>query len=386
MDLNDYFNPVSLEAPDDRYLSEEALFCRNIAIHTPSIPVKDVKGYRVALIGVPEDRGTAEDGSANATDQVRNKLYQLYRISRGLKIIDLGNLKQGETLNDTYYGLRDVLYYLHGEGIISIIMGGSQDITYGAYLALEKLNYEVSMTTIDSCLDLGWRDDGSAASTYLAKIFHDHSSSLFNYANIGHQVYFVDDAVLEYLEKHNFNGIRLGEARADLRDTEPVLRDTHLLSIDMSAIRYADAPRTTHPSPNGLYGEEICQLARYAGLSEKLSIAGIFEIIPGDSKPGITSHLAAQVIWYILDGIASRMDEWPLQNDEEFRKYIVEVDEADQVLVFYKSQRSGRWWMEVPSAGKKENVRIMAASYSDYQQACSQELPERWFRLFKLLN
>jgi arginase family enzyme len=278
------------------------------------------------------------------------------------------------------------LCYLHTEGIISIIMGGSQDITYGAFLALEKLNFQVNLTTIDSCLDVGWRDDGSAASTYLAKIFHDHSTSLFNYANIGHQVYFVDDAVLEYMEERNFNGMRLGEARADIRDTEPVLRDTHLLSIDMSAVRYADAPRTTHPSPNGLYGEEICQLARYAGLSEKLSMAGVFEIIPGDSNPGITSHLAAQVIWYMLDGIASRMDEWPLQNDEEFRKYIVEVGEADQVLVFYKSQRSGRWWMEVPAAGEKDKVRIVAASYNDYKQACNQELPERWFRLFRLLN
>ena len=36
MDLNDYFEPVSLEKPDDSFRFSDAMFGRNIRIHTPA--------------------------------------------------------------------------------------------------------------------------------------------------------------------------------------------------------------------------------------------------------------------------------------------------------------------------------------------------------------
>ncbi len=42
---------------------------------------------------------------------IRGELYKLAKIPGKSKIIDLGNMKQGVTFNDTLAGLTDVLVY-----------------------------------------------------------------------------------------------------------------------------------------------------------------------------------------------------------------------------------------------------------------------------------
>ncbi|MCK4750820.1 MAG: hypothetical protein KAT15_27370, partial [Bacteroidales bacterium] len=109
MNIHDYFDPVALEKPSNHHLSEKAVLCRNIYIHTPDTPVKNLDQFDLALIGVPEDRNATVPGSAASPDQVRSHLYQLFRVNPKLKIIDLGNLTCGYTIQDTYFALRDVL-------------------------------------------------------------------------------------------------------------------------------------------------------------------------------------------------------------------------------------------------------------------------------------
>ena len=108
-----------------------------------------------------------------------------------------------------------------------------------------------------------------------------------------------------------FESIRLGDARKEIRETEPLIRDSVFVSIDMGAVRHADAPGASTPSPNGFFGDELCQLSRYAGLSEQPSVLGIFELNPSSDTNGQTAHLAAQTAWYFLDGYAHRIPENP---------------------------------------------------------------------------
>jgi len=123
MNLNDYFDPVSLEKPTHHVLDNHLLFCRNIDIHTPSFPIHDLEKYKVVIIGVPEDRNSINTGSAQAPDKIRNKLYQLIRTNNKFKIFDLGNMKAGKTHEDTLFGLRDILNELTSLDIICIILG-----------------------------------------------------------------------------------------------------------------------------------------------------------------------------------------------------------------------------------------------------------------------
>ncbi len=386
MILNDYFDPVGLEKPENHHLSEKALFCRNISIHTPNTPIPGIGPYRLALLGVPEDRQALKKGSHEAPDRVRNKLYQLYRVHPKLKIIDLGNLRIARTVKDTYFALRDITAFLLENGVIPVTIGGSQDLTYGQFLAFRGRKPGVRLATLDARLDMGNLDEQVKPGSYLVPILAAGRDSLFHYANLGHQNYLVDPSDVDYLQERHFEVIRLGIIRKSTGLIEPVLRDTHLLSLDISSVKQSDAPGSDSPSPNGFSSEEICQIARYAGLSDQLSAFGIFNINPTLDLNEQTAHLAAQVIWHFLEGFSGRQPENPAENKQDFKKFIVRLNDMDTDIHFFKSIRTGRWWTSVPAGENKGSSLFLASSYEEYRKACNQELPDRWLNFFKKLN
>ena len=168
---------------------------------------------------------------------------------------------------------------------------------------------------------------------------------------------------------------------------EPVLRDATMISLDVCAIRQSDAPGHFSATPNGFYGEEICTLAMYAGLSERLSTLGIFEVNPHFDINDQTSHLSAQVIWYFIDGFAKKRSEYPHEKSREFREYIVHLNEIDQDLIFYKSTETNRWWIKTPALKLKPGYpEFISCSYEDYQKASNQEIPDRWWKAYQKFN
>ncbi len=387
MNLNDYFDPVSLESPSNDYLSDKAIFCRNIYIHTPDSPIARLEEFGLALMGVPEDRAASMSGSALAPDLIRQQLYQLFRVNPTLKIIDLGNLKTGNTNQDTYFALRDVILEMSSHKMITICMGGSQDLTYGIYLAHEKMGRKFSFATVDSRLDMGVIADEIKPESYLIPILSRKKELLFSYTNIGHQTYFVDHGDLDFLRDNFHNSIRLGEFRQDTGKVEPYLRDAAFLSLDMNAIRQADSPGCIKPSPNGFTGEEICQISRNAGLSNSMKTFGVFNILPVADLGEQSTHLAAQLLWYFMDGVSQRFEENPHASPDSFKKFIVSSNDMDHDIIFYKSLETDRWWFEVPVLQKNRSRHaLISCSHDDYQKACNHEIPDRWLNAFQKLN
>ena len=79
-------------------------------------------------------------GSATAPDAIRQQLYALRGGFSNIKIKDLGNLKKGKTLADTYAALRNVTEELLSMGVIPVVMGGSHELTLPLFEAMrEKL-------------------------------------------------------------------------------------------------------------------------------------------------------------------------------------------------------------------------------------------------------
>lgn len=387
MNLNDYFDPVSLESPINEHLSDKAVFCRNIHIHTPDSPIARLEEFGLALMGVPEDRGANLSGSAMAPDLIRHQLYQLFRVNPSLKIIDLGNLKTGNTNQDTYFALRDVILEMSSHKLITICMGGSQDLTYGIYLAYEKMERKFSFATVDSRLDMGVIADEIKPESYLIPILSRKKELLFSYTNIGHQTYFVDHGDLDFLRDNFHNSIRLGEFRQDPGKVEPYLRDAAFLSLDMNAIRQADSPGCTKPSPNGFTGEEICQISRFAGFSNSMKTFGVFNILPVADLGEQSTHLAAQLLWYFMEGVSQRIEENPHASPNSFKKFIVSLNDMDHDIIFYKSLETDRWWFEVPVLQKSRSRHVLiSCSHDDYQRACNHEIPDRWLNAFQKLN
>ncbi|MEA1898057.1 MAG: formimidoylglutamase [Bacteroidota bacterium] len=386
MNLNDYFDPVSLEKTSVDILIPKKEFGRNIFVHTTNGEIKEIENFDIALIGVPEDRNSGNIGSALAPDKIRQYLYKLYKPWKKTRIIDLGNLKKGPSAEDSYFGLRDVLFELFSKNLIPVIVGGSQDITYGALLAYENLQKPINLVSIDSKIDFRAKSKKMSSENYLQHIINQKTKYLSCYSNIGHQVYFTDPADLELLKNLYFDTIRLGEARSDLRNLEPVLRDADLISLDMSAVRQSDAPGHYYPSPNGFYGEEICQIAKYAGISDQLSAFILSEINPQFDHNNQSAHLGAQVLWYFIDGFSQKKIEKP-GDSEDFTKYIVSLDSIEQDLAFYKSEQTDRWWIEIPFLKKKNKPALLiSCSYQDYLNAGKQEIPDRWWKAFQRIN
>ena len=387
MDLNGYFDAVSLKRPEFGYLEGSETFSHHISVHTPDQPIRELDRHRVAIIGVPSDAAAFVKGSAEAPDQIRSKLYQLRKINRNLPIYDLGNIKNGGSVQDTYYALRDILLELQDRDMISVILGGSQDLSRGVFLALEKRAGIHQVMTVDSMLDFSEDEEEIHSHNYLNLLLKTSLPQKFSYTNLGHQAYFVTEKQLEMLERSYLESIRLGEARASIQQTEPLIRDCEFIGIDMGAVRHADAPAACIPSPNGFSGEELCQITRYAGLSEQVRILGLFEFSPASDVNGQTSHLAAQSIWYFLEGISQRIRESPVNTPEHIKKFIVNLNAAGHDIVFHKSTLSDRWWMEVPVKNPLTGHNFfVSCSYEDYQHACNQEIPDRWWRYLHLLG
>lgn len=387
MDLNGYFDPVSLERPEFEYINNKESFSHHITVHTPDRPIRELDRHQIAIIGVPEDRNGFIKGSMGAPDAVRDKLYQLAGLSRNLKIYDLGNIKTGGVVNDSYFALRDILLELKTRGMISLILGGSQDLSRGVFLALEKEAGLHQVLTIDSMLDFSAPTDTLNSRNYLNLLMQPDFRERFSFTNLGHQAYFTTEAQLEQMEKSYLESIRLGVARSDMKQAEPLIRDCGYISIDLGAVRHSDAPGASIPSPNGFFGDELCRITRYAGLSEKVEQIGFFEFNPAKDVNAQTAHLTAQAAWYFMDGLSHRVKENPVDTPEHLKKFIVNLDAAGHDITFHKSTLSDRWWMELPVKNPATGHNFfVSCSYEDYQQACKQEIPERWWRYLQRLG
>lgn len=379
--------------PDtDEILGDAAFGSAQLARHIVFYDGKEIdfSEYNIAILGVPEDRGNAENpGSAHAPDEVRRQFYKLYlpNVEAEFKVIDLGNIRQGESLKDTYFGLATVMLQLITNKVIPIIIGGGHDLTYGQYLGYQELYSLINMVVIDERIDMHEDPERKmTADSFIMQILMHNPNYLFNYSHLGYQTYLNDPKAIETLDSLSFDCQRLGLVRADLEEVEPVLRDADMLSIDISCIRQADAPAHANASPNGFSGEELCQITRYAGLSDKLTSIGIYELNPTQDNSHQTSQLVAQMIWYFIEGYYNRRGDYPV-NLEDHLKFIVHLDEMDHELIFWKSKKTERWWMELPFGDKEKYARhqLVPCSYKDYEMATNQELPDKWMKVYTKL-
>jgi len=174
-----------------------------------------------------------------------------------------------------------------------------------------------------------------------------------------------------------------------MKAVEPLVRNADLLTVDISAVRHSDAPGNGNASPNGFYGEEICQIIRYAGLSDKLTSIGFYEINPLQDVNSETAHLVAQMIWYFVEGYYKRNNDYPYSDIEDYLKFIVRIEDHEEDIIFYKSKISQRWWMEVNcEAGKKLKYRrhyLIPCNHEDYKTACDNDIPDRWWQAYQKL-
>ncbi len=348
-----------------------------IVLHTEK-QFPDLNKINIAFVGVLENSGDNKALSDVDLLPLRKELYGLFPGNWNASIADLGDILAGNFTEDTYFALKKVVASLIKKKIIPIVIGGSQDLTYALYRAYDELEQMVNLVSIDNKFDFGKEEEKVSASSYLTKIIVDEPNNLFNYCNIGYQTYFNSQEEIDLIEKLFFDAYRLGEVSSNISISEPVFRDADLVSIDLNSVKSSDSGNFISFAPNGFNGKEICSLSRYAGISDKVSSFGVFNHNNSEQE----SVLIAQIIWYFIEGFHFRSHEYPFGSKDNYLKYIVPLE--DEELIFYKSDKTDRWWIEIPfisnGSNKLKRNTLLPCSYEEYLLACSQELPERWWK------
>lgn len=352
----------------------------------------DIEKAKIAIIGVQEDRGAdANFGSAQSPDEVRRELYQLYINGESLSIVDLGNIKAGASKEDTYFALSDVVERLIKKDVFVIIIGGSQDLTYANYKAYEKLEQTVNVAVIDNQFDIGETNEEISSTAFLNKIILHQPNYLFNASILGYQTYFVSPTDKKLMEDLFFDIYRLGELQSDISRAEPIVRNADMISVDVSSIRASDFKANKNATPNGFYAEQICQILRYAGMSDKLTSIGLYEYNATlDTENAMSSQLMGQMIWCVLDGFVNRKRDFPIGSKKNYTKYRIHVENTAHELVFYKSDKSDRWWMEIPYPPHErvrfERHHLVPCNYQDYLDASQHNIPDLWWKTYQKLQ
>jgi len=372
--MSDYLNISDFLVPLDRdVLSQdvgykEGQLGKVIDVHEEGFP--DVEAAHLVLVGCGEQRGSGLITESNAADEIRAAFYNLYHWHADLKIADVGNIRIGKSLADTYAALKLVVRELTDAGKTVVILGGSHDLTLAQYNAFADAKNSIEAVGVDSGIDINI-DSPLRSHNFVMEMLTGEPNYLKHYSHIGFQSYFVHPRMLETMDKLRFDCFRVGHVKERIEEMEPVIRNSHLFSFDIAAIAHAFAPANT-VTPNGLNGEEACVLMQYAGMSSNMQSIGIYGYQPENDREHLTALQIAQMLWYLMDGITRGAAEAALQDRENFYEFTTVFAEVE--TVFLQSKRTGRWWMQLPDKS------FIACSQRDYRLASTNEIPERWLR------
>jgi arginase family enzyme len=379
-----FLSPVSDEVLAHNELLSEQTLGKKLKIHSKQQGIPDLDDVKMAILGVLETRNDVDYmGEDIHFNKIRRPLYSLFPGNWHTNIADLGDILQGESVEDTYFALRTTLAVLLEKKIIPIVLGGSQDLTYSNYRAYDNIVPMVNIVNIDCNFDLGDSSLPIKNNSYLGKIILEQPYNLFNYSTIGYQTYFNSQEEIDLMDNLYFEAYRLGEVSNNITIVEPVMRDAHIVSLDLKSVKASEVSSKQSHSPNGLDGKNVCAISRYAGISNKVSSFGIYEYKPSNND--VTAMLIAQIIWYFIEGVNCRVKDDDFKDDNNYQKFNVLIDNEE--LIFFKSIKTGRWWIEIPFLpdvnNKLKKHTLLPCTHEDYMEASHGKIPERWYKANK---
>ncbi len=365
----DFLEPIDVfELSNDEGYHDTQLG-KHVALHEEEFP--DVTNADMVIVGCGEMRGAGIEHIHTASpNAIRSQFYSLFHWHKDVQVADVGNVKSGASLQDTYAALKSVVSELIEQKKKVIILGGSHDVSLAQYHAYGSLNQIIEAACVDARIDLNM-DSVLPADHFLMEMLTGEPNFLRHYNHIGFQSYMVHPHMLETIDKLRFDCYRVGKVKENMEEMEPVVRNANMFSFDIAAIQHAHAP-ANRLTPNGFTGEEACMLMQYAGMSHNVSSIGLYGYVPEYDVHNLTAKQISHMLWYVMDGIYKGKQEAKLDNNKEFNEFHLAF--ADVATTFLQSKRTGRWWMQTPDG------KYIACSHYDYITAASNDIPERWLR------
>ena len=369
--IDEYLLPVNNEIVDFKNKLSPLAIGKAITIYGDDQSI--LKGFDIALIGLSESRKSSEVNKKYIDiNSFRKEFYSLFCGDWNVNIIDMGDVINGEDISDTYFALKTINESLLEKNIISFFIGGTQDLTFPLYQAFAKKGDYVNLTSIDNKFDFGQIKKDFDSSSYMSKILMEKDNKLNHYCNLGFQTFLNSQEEIDLLEKLQFESHRLGKINKKIDLIEPSLRYTNLLSIDFRSVKASEL-NFIHNYPNGFESSEICSIARYAGMSDRISCVGVFEVF----QNSISSALLAQAVWYFIEGFSLRIIEDP--KSENFKGKSYHMDLENHQIKFYQSDISQKWWFELieENNNKLMDVSLYPCGHEDYLEACNDDISDK---------
>jgi formimidoylglutamase len=336
----DMFNPAEHLRDILVEPASNLFFSRNDSadIRMGDIVLRKMEGYvpevNIGLLGVPQDEGVRRNkgrtGARGAPTEIRRALYKLTPFAPdqfapdqiaangipALRIFDFGDVREGRVLEETHERLEYAVEIMMGERIVPIVLGGGHDISYPNFCGFSKTASRVGVVNIDAHLDFRNPVPERHSGTSFRQMLNDEHEKLLpaNLVEYGIQPF---ANVAEHFQEMTQRGVNILSfdhirAKGFTHTFESALRlassgaERVMVSFDMDAVRGADAPGVSAPSPVGLFAEDMLQAAFLTGKSSLVHLIDIAEVNPEYDIDGKTAKLAALVVMHFLSGFLQR--------------------------------------------------------------------------------
>lgn len=275
----------------------------------------------IVILGCPQDEGVRRNngrvGAAEAPDAIRQQFYKLTTFNVKKRVFDLGNITISVTLESTHDTITSVVKQILSDGKRLIILGGGNDISYADGRAMADVfgpDWWIGVN-IDAHLDVRIAEERNSGTPYRQLLEEKHLRPDYFY-EVGYQSHFASPIYYEYIRNLGVNRISLEtlrsrtEADLELKDSirQKFIGQSASLNtffgFDMDAVRAADAPGTSRPSPLGLRAGEFIQLVKYAASLANTKIIEFTEVNPTFDIDDRTTKLVAIGMHRFCTGIS----------------------------------------------------------------------------------
>lgn len=265
---------------------------------------------KIVILGCPQDEGVkrnkGREGAAQAPDAIREQFYKLTNFGISQKILDLGNTKIQSSLEETHNVQQQIVSQILKDGKRLIVLGGGNDISYpdGAAMADVFGRENWLALNVDAHFDVRTDAERNSGTPYRQLLDEKLLRPEYFY-EIGFQQYFASPVYFKNLQKLGVNLVSLDQLRAkdsadvQLRELvrEKFIHHSQALNIffgfDLDAVRAADAPGVSAPSPVGLDSAEFLTLVKFSAGLVNTKLIEFSEVNPNYDVDNRTTRLVA---------------------------------------------------------------------------------------------
>jgi formiminoglutamase len=285
-----------------------------------SAAVSQYETSDIVILGCPQDEGVRRNqgrpGAADAPDAIRQQFYKLTPFNIRKNIFDLGDIEIGSSLEETHESQTAVVSKVLEDGKRLIVLGGGNDISYADGSAMAAVFGKKNWigVNIDAQLDVRLANERNSGTPYRQLLDEGLLDPTLFY-EVGYQSHFTSPIYYEYIRSLGVHRISLEQLRsraeADLELKEQIRQKfighssslSTFFGFDIDALRSADAPGTSAPSPLGLRAGEFIQLVKYAASLANTKIIEFTEVNPTYDNDNRTTKLVAIAMHRFCTGV-----------------------------------------------------------------------------------